>query len=115
MKVSQGDILWIDLNPAKGSEIKKKRPCVVVSNHNYNHFFNTAIVLPISSSKKYYLESKYKDSPFFVSVNGKNVQGTIMLQHLRALNISARSNGKVVDHLDQHKVELIAKRLKLFF
>ncbi|WP_143442332.1 type II toxin-antitoxin system PemK/MazF family toxin, partial [Lactiplantibacillus plantarum] len=32
MKLKQGAILWINLDPAKGTETKKKRPCLVVSN-----------------------------------------------------------------------------------
>lgn len=55
MKFNQGDIVWIDLGPAKGTETKKKRPCIVISNNQYNRYFNTIIIVPISSSKKYLL------------------------------------------------------------
>lgn len=58
--VRQGDILFIDLNPTKGNEMAKKRPCVVVSNDYYNKSFNTVLVMPISSSKKY-VEEKLLD------------------------------------------------------
>lgn len=115
MTIHQGDILWIDLNPAKGSEIKKKRPCVVVSNLHYNHFFNTVIVLPISSSKKYQSDPKYLNSPFFEMVNLSNIHGTILLQHLRAVNITARSNGKVVNTLSSQQIQSLTERLKQFF
>lgn len=115
MKLNQGDILWINLNPAKGPEIKKRRPCVIVSNHNYNHFFNTALFLPISSSIKYNESPKYKDSPFFIPVDTNNIHGTILLQHLRALNLEARSNGKIVGSLNKSQIQLITRRLKLFF
>ena len=115
MGVQQGDILWIDLNPAKGSEMRKKRPCVVISNKNYNHFFNTAVVLPIRSSSKYRNEPKYVESPFFLIVNLKNIHGTILLQHLRAVNIDARSNGEVVDVLPTDQLESLSARLKQFF
>ncbi|MCC4370545.1 type II toxin-antitoxin system PemK/MazF family toxin [Limosilactobacillus reuteri] len=115
MAVQQGDILWIDLNPAKGSEIKKKRPCVVISNQHYNHFFNTAIVLPISSSEKYRQEPKYVESPFFETIDLNNVHGTILLQHLRTINIKARSNGEVVDVLPKNQVQSLTERIKQFF
>ncbi|WP_255031992.1 type II toxin-antitoxin system PemK/MazF family toxin [Pediococcus acidilactici] len=45
MKLSQGDVIWIDLNPAKGTETKKRRPCLVVSNNHYNRYFNTVLVV----------------------------------------------------------------------
>ena len=113
--LKQGDVLWIDLNPAKGSEIKKKRPCVIISNQNYNHFFNTSLVLPISSSNKYRNNPKYTESPFFETIDLTNIHGTILLQHLRAVNILARSDGKVVDKLPAQQVKSLTARLKQFF
>lgn len=113
--LQQGDILWIDLNPAKGSEIKKKRPCIIISNQNYNHFFNTSLVLPISSSDKYRNNLKYAESPFFETVDLTNIHGTILLQHLRAVNVLARSDGKVVDKLPDQQVKSLTERLKQFF
>lgn len=115
MAIHQGDILWIDLNPAKGSEIKKRRPCVVISNHNYNHFFNTIIVLLISSSAKYQNDPKYTNSPFFEQLDLDNINGTVLLQHLRAVNVTARSNGQVVDTMPLSQVQSITARLKKFF
>lgn len=113
--LQQGDILWIDLNPAKGSEIKKKRPCIIISNQNYNHFFNTSLVLPISSSDKYRSNPKYTESPFFETIDLTNTHGTILLQHLRAVNVLARSDGKVVDKLPAQQVKSLTERLKQFF
>ncbi|WP_258082443.1 type II toxin-antitoxin system PemK/MazF family toxin [Enterococcus mundtii] len=45
--VKQGDIIFIDLNLTKGNELAKKRPCVIISNDNYNKIFNTVLVMPI--------------------------------------------------------------------
>lgn len=113
--LQQGDILWIDLNPAKGSEIKKKRLCIIISNQNYNHFFNTSLVLPISSSDKYRNNPKYAESPFFETIDLTNIHGTILLQHLRTVNVLARSDGKVVDKLPAQQVKSLTERLKQFF
>lgn len=49
---------FIDLNLTKGNEMAKKRPCVVASNDYYNKSFNTVLVMPLSSSKKY-VEEKF--------------------------------------------------------
>lgn len=77
---SQGDVLWIDLNPTKGNEEGKKRPCIVVSNNHYQDFFNTVIVIPISSSEKYRKEKRYTKSMFFVPIATKHFEGTALLQ-----------------------------------
>lgn len=111
----QGDILWIDLDPTRGSEIKKKRPCVIISNQNYNHFFNTSLVLPISSSNKYTDNPKYVNSPLFETIDLPNVHGTILLQHIRAVNVPSRSNGKIVDRLSFQQIRSLTSRLKQFF
>lgn len=66
MKLKQGAILWINLDPAKGTETKKKRPCLVVSNDHYNRYFNTVLVVPISTSDKYRTLEKYVKSPLFI-------------------------------------------------
>lgn len=115
MVFKQGDIVWIDLNPSRGTGISKKRPCVIVSNNNYNHFFNTALILPISSSSKYQSEQKYIESPFFIPLHSNKIYGTILLQHLRAVNINVRSNGEVVDVITDDDMQVILTRLKMFF
>jgi mRNA interferase MazF len=48
----RGDIWWVALDPALGSEIRKTRPCVVVSVKVLNERRRTVIVVPLSSSPK---------------------------------------------------------------
>lgn len=48
----RGEIWWIALDPALGSEIRKTRPCVVVSVKVLNERRRTVIVVPLSSSPK---------------------------------------------------------------
>ena len=59
-KYKQGDIYFFDFNPSLGSEMRKVRPCVIISNNQYNSIFNTVIVMPISSSDKYQKDEKYE-------------------------------------------------------
>ena len=54
MTSMQYEIYWVDLNPTRGSEMNKIRPCVVVSPDDMNNYLNTIIVAPITSSKKLY-------------------------------------------------------------
>jgi mRNA interferase MazF len=48
----RGEIWWVALDPALGSEIRKTRPCVVVSVRVLNQMRRTVIVVPLSSSTK---------------------------------------------------------------
>ncbi|MFN0104877.1 MAG: type II toxin-antitoxin system PemK/MazF family toxin [Bryobacteraceae bacterium] len=48
----RGDIWWVALDPTLGSEIRKTRPCVVVSVKVLNQRRRTIIVFPLSSSPK---------------------------------------------------------------
>ena len=48
----RGDIWWVALDPTLGSEIRKTRPCVVISVRVLNERRRTVIVVPLSSSPK---------------------------------------------------------------
>ncbi len=48
----RGDIWWVALDPTLGSEIRKTRPCVVISVGVLNERRRTAIIVPLSSSAK---------------------------------------------------------------
>ncbi|HBL79090.1 MAG TPA: growth inhibitor PemK, partial [Aequorivita sp.] len=48
--VKQYDIYWANLDPTLGSEIKKSRPCVIISPNFSNKILNTVLVAPITST-----------------------------------------------------------------
>jgi mRNA interferase MazF len=48
----RGDIWWVALDPTLGSEIRKTRPCIVMSVRVLNERRRTVIVVPLSSSPK---------------------------------------------------------------
>ncbi|KAF0387840.1 type II toxin-antitoxin system PemK/MazF family toxin [Pediococcus acidilactici] len=115
MKLSQGDVIWIDLNPAKGTETKKRRPCLVVSNNHYNRYFNTVLVVPISTAEKYRVAEKYVKSPLFIPIDQGDIQGTVLLQHVRAVDPTKRSNGQVMEKISSAEIEQISNNLQQFF
>ena len=47
----RGDLYWVNLDPTVGSEIKKTRPCVVISPDAANQASPLVIVAPISKSE----------------------------------------------------------------
>ena len=46
----RGDIYWVTLDPAVGSEIRKTRPALVISNDSCNAYGARVVVLPITSN-----------------------------------------------------------------
>ena len=48
---SRGEIYWINLDPAIGTEIKKRRPCLIVSNNQSNQYYGQITVIPLTSKK----------------------------------------------------------------
>lgn len=45
----RGDIFWVNLDPAIGSEIRKKRPAIIVSNDAANRRYHQVTVVPLTS------------------------------------------------------------------
>jgi mRNA interferase MazF len=48
--MKRGDVYWINLDPTMGSEIKKKRLCVIIGATPINKARRTVVVVPLSSS-----------------------------------------------------------------
>lgn len=116
MTYNPGEIYYVDLDPAKGTAQRKKRPCVVVSNAHYNHYFNTIIVVPISSSKKFLEETRFIKSPLFIQLaNHQDVQGTILTQHLRSIDPRQRITSAPIAQLTPSELADVQQALLNFF
>jgi len=76
--VNRFDIYIISLVPTYGSEIKKTRPCVVISPDEMNHNINTVIIAPMTSSGKKY--------PTRVPVEFQGKKGQIVLDQIRTVD-----------------------------
>ena len=72
------DEVWlISLDPTRGSEIQKTRPCLVVSPDEINHL-RTVIVAPMTTSERPY--------PTRVAVQFQNKRGQVALDQIRAVD-----------------------------
>jgi mRNA-degrading endonuclease toxin of MazEF toxin-antitoxin module len=47
---SRGEVYLVELDPTRGSEIRKTRPCLIVSPDELNHQLRTAIVAPMTTA-----------------------------------------------------------------
>ena len=76
--VSRGDIFLVALNPTRGSEIRKTRPCVVVSPDELNAHLRTFIVAPLTTGGHPY--------PFRVRCRFDSKDGHVAADQLRAVD-----------------------------
>ena len=98
----RGDVYWVDLNPTVGSEINKRRPCLVVSNDAGNVMSQRIIIAPItSSSQRLY--------PFEVEADGR--QGKVLLDQVRSVD-KKRLTSRIAS-FSQETMRLVDKALKI--
>jgi mRNA interferase MazF len=76
--VKRGDIWLVNLDPTVGSEIKKSRPCLIVSPAELNDNLRTVMVAPMTS--------KGFAAPFRVPVTHAGTKGLIVLDQMRAVD-----------------------------
>jgi mRNA interferase MazF len=63
----QYSVVLVNLDPTIGSEIKKTRPCIIISPDEMNFNINTVIIAPMTSkSREYPTRIKLKDNSFIV-------------------------------------------------
>lgn len=75
----RGDIWWVALDPTIGSEIKKTRPCIIVSMDVINQYRRTVLAVPISSAQK-------ENPPITVKVTCQGKVGVAIIDQLRAVS-----------------------------
>jgi mRNA interferase MazF len=84
--VVRGDVYLVELNPTRGREIQKTRPCVVVSPDELNEHLRTFIVAPLTTGSHRY--------PFRIPCRFQGRRGHIVLDQLRTID-----QGCMVRHL----------------
>lgn len=78
MKINQYEIVLVNLDPTVGHEIKKTRPCVIISPDEMNTLLQTVIVAPITSRSGEY--------PTRVYFEEKEISGWIVLDQIRTID-----------------------------
>lgn len=76
--VCRGEIWLINLDPTIGSEIKKTRPCIVVSPQELNDHLRTVIVAPMTT--------KARAAAFRVPISHDGKKGLILLDQIRSID-----------------------------
>ena len=75
---SQYEVWLVELDPTRGHEIQKTRPCLVISPNEMNHRISTVIVAPMTTKTHPY--------PSRIPLVFKNTQGWVVLDQLRTVD-----------------------------
>lgn len=78
--IKRFEVWLIELDPTKGSEIKKTRPCLVVSPEPINKYLNTITVVPMTTTIRTY--------PTRVNCLFKGTTGQLMVDQIRGVDKS---------------------------
>ncbi len=100
-EVRRGQVYLVSLDPSRGREIQKTRPCVIVSPDELNAHMRTYIVAPLTSGSHAY--------PFRVACRFQGKEGHVVLDQIRTVDrerlvkrlgrISSRALGRSLEVL----------------
>lgn len=88
MEINQYQIMLVNLYPTIGNEIKKTRPCVIISPDEMNKYLRTVVIAPMTTSSK--------DYPTRVEIKHDNKIGRIVLDQIRTID-----KQRIVKELDK--------------
>jgi len=102
MVINQYEIHLVDLDPTKGHEIRKTRPCLVVSPDEMNHAIGTVIIAPMTTKSHAY--------PTRIELEFAGKRGWIVLDQIRTVD-----KGRLIKKLgtiDKREITHVKNTLK---
>ena len=102
MEIGQYGVFLINLDPTIGHEIKKIRPCVVISPDEMNRNIQTIVIAPMTT--------KSHDYPTRVKVKFQNKKGWIVLDQIRT--VDKRRLGKNLGRITRSEIEKVKYVIK---
>ena len=103
--VARGDVHLVRLDPTLGSEIRKTRPCLVVSPDELNQHLRTVIVAPLTTGGRAY--------PWRIACRFQNRSGFVALDQLRT--VDGERLVKCVGHLSSGTTTEVLETLQEMF
>lgn len=106
MTLRRGGVVWVDLDPTRGSEVGRRRPAVILQNEQANRSSPTVTVLPITSStdRVYPFQVRLP-----VGAGGLTQESKVLCEQIRTI-----SRDRIVGHLgdlDDETLDEIRKAL----
>ncbi len=109
-ELSRGDVVLVNLNPARGAEKKKIRPCLIIQNNTGNRFSPLTIIAVITSQKK--IDKKYPTDVWVdKGEGGLDYPSVIQCDQIRTID-----KNRIIDklgYLDTSRVEEVNGALKI--
>ena len=102
MELRQYQIILVNLDPTIGSEMKKTRPCVIISPDEMNRHLATIIIAPMTSQSKPY--------PTRLQVRHHETLGWVVLDQIRV--IDRKRVVKLLDNLNPKEITELKKIIK---
>jgi len=78
MDIKQYDVFLVSLDPTVGHEIKKIRPCIIISPDEMNKYIATIIIAPMTSQSHSY--------PTRIQINFNGKKGWVVLDQIRTVD-----------------------------
>ncbi len=78
MVLNQYQIVLVNLDPTIGSEMKKTRPCLIISPNEMNKYLQTIVIAPMKTNSTPY--------PTRVEVKNNNTTGWVVLDQIRTID-----------------------------
>ena len=78
MGINRFEVFLVNLDPTIGHEIRKTRPCVVISPNEMNHHISTVIIAPMTTKGRNY--------PTRISCTFQGKKGQIILDQIRTVD-----------------------------
>jgi mRNA interferase MazF len=97
MEIRQYDLVLVNLAPTIGSEMKKTRPCLVISPNEMNKHLQTIVIASVTSTSR--------DYPTRVSINQESIKGWIVIDQIRT--IDKRRIVKILGKLNNPEIEKV--------
>ena len=97
MELKQYEIVLVNLDPTIGSEMKKTRPCVIISPNEMNKYLQTIVVAPMTSSSKHY--------PTRIEVKHNKTKGWVVIDQIRT--IDRKRVAKVLGALTEKEIDKV--------
>ena len=105
MVIQRFEIWWVNLDPTVGSEVKKIRPCLIVSPNEVNQYLNTVTVIPLTSTIKLY------PTRLNCIIQGK--QSQLVIDQVRSID-KIRLKSKMLDLPIEYQQTIVSMILEYF-
>jgi mRNA interferase MazF len=80
--IKRGAMYWVELDPTRGAEIAKTRPCFVLSASSINQYRKTVVVIPLTTT------ATAPSPPLLIAVPSAGANSKARIEHIRAVDKS---------------------------